>query len=364
MSTHRTLQNGLLALLIPATALVACGDSHPRGEEAVSTTLQARTSQAQLLDIPHEIEVHGTVEATQMAAVSSRVMAMVTAVPVTAGQQVRKGQLLVEIDPQASKGQVSQARGALSQAQAALVLAERNYERFKALAEVRAASDLEVDMARMQYEQAAGAVEQAEGAVAAASSVAGDAQVVAPFNGRVARKVVEVGDLAAPGRPLMMLESERGRRLVVSIPESLMATSSLRPGDSLAVSIDSRPDLGVVEGSVVEMTPGADPASHSFQVKIDLPVPDLPSGAAGRARIPTDTRQAIAVPSDAILRRGGLTLVVIRTAEGLAASRVVTVGRNLPEDQIEVLSGLTGTETVLLGLSTTPPSGTRVETES
>ena len=364
MSATNHIKRNTLILLSLVTTLVACGDSHPDFTDQVSATVQARTTQAQVLDIPTEIEVHGTVEATQVAAVSVRVMAMVTAVPVSAGQQVKRGQVLVEIDPQASEGQVSQARGGLSQARAALALAERNYERFKALAEVKAASELEVDMAKMQYEQAAGAVEQAEGAVAAASSVAGDARVVAPFAGRVAQKMVEVGDLAAPGRPLMMLESEIGRRLAVAVPESLMAASSIRLGDSLTVSIDSRPDLGSLEGSIVEMTPGADPASHSFQVKIDLPNPDLPSGAAGRARIPTQTRPAIAVPFDAIVRQGGLSMVVIQTDEGLAASRVVTTGRDLPDNKIEVLSGLTGTETVLIGLTATPPSGARVETQS
>lgn len=364
MSTPKIINSSFLILLTAITAVVACGDSHPSATHVAAATVQARTTQAEILEIPRVIEVHGTVEATQIAAVSARVMAMVTSVPVTAGQQVKKGQLLVEIDPQASMGQVSQARGALSQARAALSLAERNYERFKALAEVKAASELEVDMAKMQYEQAAGAVEQAEGAVAASSAVAGDAQVVAPFDGRVAQKMVEVGDLAAPGRPLMMLESEIGRRLSVAVPESLMATSNLQPGDSVAVSIDSRPDLGVLEGSVVEMTPGADPASHSFKAKIDLPIPDLPSGAAGRARIPGKIRSAIVVSSEAILRQGGLSMVVIRTEDGLAASRVVTVGRELPEGRVEILSGLTGDETVLLGLATTPPAGARVENAS
>ena len=60
-------------------------------------------------------------------------MAMVTAVHANAGDHVEKGQLLLEIDPQTSKGQVAQARGAQAQAQAGLALAERNYERFQAL---------------------------------------------------------------------------------------------------------------------------------------------------------------------------------------------------------------------------------------
>ena len=85
-------------------------------------------------------------------------------------------------------------------------------------------------MARMQYEQAKGAVEQATGAVEAASSVAKESRVVAPFAGRVAKKMVEPGDLAAPGRPLVMIESTAGRRLVLSVPESIVAASKLAVG--------------------------------------------------------------------------------------------------------------------------------------
>jgi len=56
--------------------------------------------------------------------------------------------------------------------------------------------------------------------------------------------------------------------------------------------------------------------------------------------------------------------VVLRTAAGTAASRVVTVGRELTDGRVEILSGLTGGETVLTGLATTPPSGATVETLS
>jgi len=361
MSIRSTKRNVLFSLLAAATTLGACGESHPEAPSVAPTQIRARLGQAELLEIPHQIEVQGTVEASQVAAISARVMAMVTAVHVNGGEEVRHGQLLLEIDPQASKGQLSQAQGALSQAQAALALAERNYERFKALAAERAASDLEVDMARMQFEQASGAVEQAQGAVASASSMAADARVTAPFNGRVTQKMIEVGDLAAPGRPLMMLESIAGRRLVVSIPESLMHQAQLQSGSPLTIRIDSRPDLGLLQGTVAEKTPGADPASHSFRVKVDLPVADITTGTAGRTWIQTEVRPAVAVPEGAILQQGGLTMVVIRTEDGLAVSRVVTVGRQLADGKVEILSGLTGGKTVLIGLAATPPSGAKVE---
>ena len=165
-------------------------------------------------------------------------MANVVAVPARVGQSVAAGDVLVEIDPQTAKGQEAQAKGALAQARAALSLAERNYERYKALAASGSASALELDMTRMQYEQAKGAVQQGEGAVEAASSVARESRVTAPFAGRVAARLVEAGDLAAPGRPLVTVESATGRRLVVQVPAGTVAASGLTAGQKLSVRID------------------------------------------------------------------------------------------------------------------------------
>ena len=354
-TTHLALFGA--ALLLNA----ACGGHEPAVSETSAVTVEAELARVERTEAPTLIELFGTVESEKTAAISARVMAMVTAMRVRTGDAVRKGQLLLEIDPQAARGQLSQAQGALAQARAALTLAERNLERFEGLAAADAAAELELDMARMQYEQARGAVEQAEGAVAAASSVAADSRVVAPFPGRVVRTMVEVGDLAAPGRPLLVLESEGSRRLALTVPESVMARAGLAIGDSLETRIDARADLGPIPATVVEMAPGADPASHSFAVKLDLPAAGVPSGASGRARIEIDRRPVVAVPASAVLRRGGLSLVVVRDAEGRAASRIVTVGDSLADGRIEVLSGLAGGETVALGLSSVPPAGARLE---
>ena len=359
-STRQTIYRVPMLLTLPILLLAACGGHQTSESHIADTKVVASTATAERLEVASEIEIFGTVEAERTAAISSRVMAMVTAVRVQTGDEVRRGQLLLEIDPQAADGQLSQARGGLGQAQAALALAERNYERFKALAEVNAASELELDMARMQYEQAKGAVEQAEGAVSSASSVAGDSQVVAPFGGRVVQRMVEIGDLAAPGRPLMMLESTAGRRLALTVPETLMLESNLALGNELRIRVDARADLGPLTGTTTEMTPGADPASHSFRIKVALPVEDIPSGAAGRAWIEGKKRALVAVPTAAVMRQGGMSLVVIKTDDGRASSRVVTLGERR-DGQVEVLSGLSGGEVVLVGLPSVPPAGALVE---
>ena len=354
----------LLSLL--AVGLAACGGHDKKeGAAAALPAVKAAVVRAELAEVPQRVELSGTVEADRSAAVSSRVMASVIAVHVRAGDSVKAGQVLVEIDPQTAKGQESQARGALAQAQAGLALAEKNYERFKALHKGGSASELELDMARMQYEQAKGAVEQGKGALEAASSVARESKVVAPFDGRVSARMIEAGDLAAPGRPLVMVESGEGRRLTVAVPESVVAASGLAAGKALPIRIDALPGNNELTGRVVEMSPGADPASHTFMVKIEIAGGKVPTGVTGRTTVDSGKRKAVVVPENVILAQGGLQMVVVKDSSGKARSRAVTVGAALGAGsgpgRREILSGLTGGEELLVGLVTVPADGSPVE---
>jgi len=362
--TNRSLS--LLTLLTAAVlALAACGGAPPQPATAPAPApIAARVATAERAAAATRTELAGTVAAEKSSAVSSRVMAMVTAVHVELGDEVRAGQALISIDPAAAEGQVAQARGALAQAQAALALARRNHERFTALAGSESASELEVDLARMQLEQAEGAVEQARGALAAAQSVARESKVVAPFAGRVAARPVEIGDLAAPGRPLVVLESLAGRRLVVAVPESVAHAAALAPGTPVAVTLDARATLGELAGRVAEVSPGPDPVTHAYTVKIDLPIAAdaaIAAGSAGRAYLDVGQRDSVRLPREALVESGGLTLVVVRDADGRASSRVVTTGAAGADGRVEILSGLAGGETVALGLAVAPAAGTPIE---
>jgi len=348
-------------ILAGATLALGCGAGAHGPAPHEPSPVRARLASAERTTAPAELEIAGSVEAAQSATVSTRVMAFVTAVHVRLGERVERGQLLVSIDPTAAEGQAAQATGGLAQAEAALVLAQRNHERFSALAATDAASALELDHARLQLEQARGAVEQARGAVAAASSVARETRVVAPFAGRVAARLVEVGDLAAPGRPLVRLDSVSGRRLSVEVPERVARTAALAAGSRLPVALDARGELGRIEGEIVELAPGPDPATHTITVKIALAEADVATGAAGRTWIPTGARDAVLVPAAALIESGGLTLVAVRDAEGRARSRVVTTGAARADGRVEVLSGLDGDEQVLLGLGAAPAAGAPVE---
>lgn len=349
--------------VLAGAALLAASCGHPSASNAEPERVTVRLAAAERVTQAARTGFAGVVAADRSAAVSSRVMATVTAVHAQLGDSVTAGQPLLSIDAATAEGQVAQAEGALAQARAALTLAQRNFERFEALAATGSASELELDLARTQLDQARGAVQQAGGAVESAASVARESRVLAPFAGRVAARLAEVGDLATPGRPLLMLESGTGRRLVVQVPEQIAVAAQLASGDTVPVTLDARPELGEIAGRIVEISPGPDPVTHSYTVKLDLVGAGVPiaAGAAGRAWLPSAAREVVLVPADAIVESGGLTMVVVRADDGRAQSRVVALGERRADGRVEVLSGLSGGERVALGLAAAPAAGTVLE---
>jgi RND family efflux transporter MFP subunit len=352
----------IFTALAPMTAIifsVGCGHEEPHTTTASLEPLKVEITEVSLVSETKAIEVRGVVQPARQASVSSRVMGPVIALKVNAGSSVAKGQTLLEIQPEAADGQLAQARGALTQAQAALALAERNLQRYEALHAEKAASELELDMARMQFEQAIGAVEQANGAVKSASSVASESVVRAPFAGRVIETLVEVGDLAAPGRSLVRIESLEGQQIWLNVGERDVARVSL--GDEIDVRLDARPDLGTLKGVVDEIVPSADPATHTLTIKAALGGVEVPSGFSGRATIAGDPIDRLVIPAQTVHRRGGLELVVVRSADGTARTRAVTTGSTLADGRIEVLSGVSAGEAVVVNAPGPVADGTPLE---
>lgn len=348
---------------IAMTALAAlwfagCGHEEAKTAAVEREPLRARVVEVRAVDGARSIQVQGVVQPERETFLSSRAMGPVTGVFVGAGDRVSTGDSLLEIQQDMSRGQLAQAQGARAQAEAALSLAQRNFERFRTLYEKNSCSEIELDMARMQFDQAKGAVEQASGAVAAAASVADESVVVAPFDAVVVEKMVNLGDLAAPGRPLVRLQSLNGRRLWLSVRES--DAGFVRLGMTLPVELDSRSDLGVIDGRVVEIAPAADMATHTVLVKVELPVERLMSGISGRATIPGDSRRSLLVPAAAVYRSGGLNLVAAVDAGGLVRTRAVTLGART-DGEVEVLSGLAAGDRVLAELTAPVADGTPVQ---
>jgi multidrug efflux pump subunit AcrA (membrane-fusion protein) len=360
---------GLAAFIL---SLAGCGGSEP--EAAPVESLPAATVVVERLALtgwPETYEAVGTVRARYSAEVSSRIASPIQQVHVRAGDQVRAGQLLVELDARDLASNVRQAEAAKveaenaileathaeASAQAQLQLAEVTHKRFADLLEKRSVSPQEYDEAEARLQSAKAAVSmaaarkqqaeakrsQADSQITAAKIAVGYATIHAPFAGTVTERRLDPGSLASPGMPILTLDQAGAYLLEAAVPESRLAM--VRPGQPVTVRIEAL--AGDYNGQVIEIVPEVDAASRTFTAKITLPNRrELRGGMFGRAIFPGPARQVLTAPANAVTERGQVQSIFV-AADGIARRRLVSLGSEL-RDRYEVLAGLDAGELVVL----------------
>ena len=371
-ASHYLVVVGVAAALLTSAALA--GRTARRAAAApadAAEPLAVTVAQVVMTDVASTIDSGGVVQARTTAAITARILAPVREVRVAPGDLVRKGQTLIVLDGDDLAAGARAARSAalaadqgskaaaaeLQAAEAGLVLARASHDRIAGLQGKRSATAQELDDATASLRSAearvAGAsaralqsvltVESARAAGDQASTTESFTTIAAPFDGMVTGKMVEPGNMASPGMPLLRLEDTREFRLEVRVDESRIG--QIRNGDRVPVFLES--GTTSITGTVVEVSRAVDADARAFLVKIALPdAPGLRSGEFGKARFGGTPRRALTVPSSAIVRRGQLTSVFVADT-GVARVRLVNLSGS------EVLAGLTESEAVILS----PPAG-------
>jgi RND family efflux transporter MFP subunit len=273
-------------------------------------------------------EVVGTVRPQLRALLEAKLTARIEEMRVVQGQAVKSGELLARLD-------VREIQARLDQAVAQREQAELDLQRFSNLITKQAVTRQEYDAAQARARVTRAAVTEIE-------TLMGFGVLTAPFDGIVARKLADVGDLAAPGKPLLELQDPTHLRIEAEVPESLI--TFIRPGQSIPVRISTL--NSTLHGRVSEIAPASDPGSRTFLVKLELPATDgLREGLFGRVTLPVGEYQAVRVPEASVVRRGQMEMVFV-VDQGHARLRLVRSGRHVA-GEIEITAGLSGEETLV-----------------
>ena len=194
-------------------------------------------------------------------------------------------------------------------------------------------------------QQAEAGASQAESESRAAEEVASYARIVAPFDGKVIRRNVDAGSLVSPGMEVFMVEDTSRYQLEATLPAAGLKT--VKKDTPVRVQLDALGEKSLA-GKVAEMEAGADPTSHTWKARIDLPKdPGVQSGMFGRAFFMQGEKRALELPRAAVVNRGQLQGIYVVGEGNLLHWRVVTLGKAMGE-QVEVLSGLSDGEVVVL----------------
>lgn len=274
-------------------------------------------------------EVVGTVRPKLQAVIEAKVSGRIETFAVAPGQAVKAGDLLVQLDAREIQAKLDQARAVREQA-------ARDLERARKLFEQKITSQAEFDAAQSRERVAAGAATEAE-------TARGYSKIVAPFDGVVTRKLADVGDLAAPGKPIIEMEDPGALRFEAGVPEALIG--GLKVGDERAVRVSAM--TADLPGVVVEVAPTADAATRTYLVKLDLPPTEgLRSGQFGRVIMPTGKSDAVWVPASALLVRGQMETVFVAVDQH-AQLRLVRTGKRT-SSEVELLAGISSGESVII----------------
>lgn len=309
----------------------------------------------------------GTVKTRDRARLGADQIGRVQAIPRREGASFRKGEVLVRLDPDAAEMRLDlarreseAARGAVAQARAAASQAERDHDRLAPLAAQGLASPGELDAARSRRDQARATLEaavageaSAQASIRLARKSLANLAIVAPFDGVVSQRFVEVGEMLAPGQAA--LEVLNPRRLYVSAPLDEMDIGRVRVGLPTRVTLDPYPGRSW-KGTVTRVAPFVNDVvqqNRTLEVEVDIvheegaPLPK--PGTSADIEVILDRHDGVLrVPSFAVIE--GRRVLVIE--KGRAVPRDVKVGlRNW--EWTEVTDGLREGETVVTSLDQT-----------
>ncbi|HEX8189712.1 MAG TPA: efflux RND transporter periplasmic adaptor subunit [Pyrinomonadaceae bacterium] len=390
--------------LVAALGLTAasCGGSRAQANKkqaeaapAAPAAVDVTTAPAIQRDLPRFVEATGSLAADEQTDVAPIVGGRVVSIGVDLGTYVQKGQVIAQLDAGDARLRLEQAQAALAQAnsgvaqaeariglapgqrfdptrvaevgaaRAAYDLAEKNLRRFQQLLESgdvsRSAYDqqrAQRDQLREQYQAALTQANQSYAAVQTARAASQAAQVqvqqaqkgirdvtiYSPISGYVTERAADVGEFVSTSSKVATVARTNPLRARIDIPEQAIAT--VRPGQSVSVSVSTYPDRSF-SGRVARVSPSVSAQSRTLTVEAEVENGEglLKPGQFATIRVlQSQSDPAVLVPARAV-RTDGTTSRVYVIQDGVARERLVAVGRQ-DGDLIEIKGNVQSNELV------------------
>ncbi len=290
----------------------------------------------------HTSSFDGVVEAERQSVLASQVPGSVLEILVKVGESVKAGQVLIRLDAQAADQSTTVQVAQLQAAQADLEVATRDFERQKQLFQQDYISEAAFERAQARYQAAQAQAGAHQALSAAARTQAGYYTLRAPYSGVVSEIPAMPGDMAMPGKPLLILYDPSRLRVTAAVPQGALDPDLTVQNAKIEVPGLTRQSEWI-SPTYLKIFPTVDAATHTQQVRLGLASKALAltPGQFARLWIPATQRgmTTVHVPLKAVVRRAEMTGLYVLDAQGHPLLRQVRLGRIL-NDQVEVLSGL------------------------
>ncbi|HEY0335477.1 MAG TPA: efflux RND transporter periplasmic adaptor subunit [Stenotrophomonas sp.] len=332
-------------IFLTAALLSACGSSDKKDGEAAaaSSALPVSLATAQTHPMARTVLVSGPVSPFEEMQLGVELSGLrVTALNVDVGQQVKQGQVLLELDHRTLDSQLAQADASLRQAQTALELARLNYERGAKLAAERLVSASSLDELRAARADAEAQVATARAQRDASKLQRDYAELRAPADGLISKRLVQPGQVVAAGTELLRVIRDGRLEWRAELTEDQLAGVTV--GNTVELPYGGQP----ISGRIRAVSPGVDSQTRTGTIYADLPAPGpLKPGVYVEGRIVTGAGQALTIPSAAIVQRDGHSYVF--TVNGQQqAQRVRVRSGQVAQGRTEIIDGLKAGDRVVV----------------
>ena len=366
--------------IVVGTTIVLCvayavfGSVHSRVEAKAELLRVAMNSAIPFVNVAHpksgaaeeEIELPGNTQAFTDTPIYARTNGYVKHWYVDIGARVRQGQLLAEIETPELDQQLRQANADLKNSEANLQIAEITATRWQNLLKTDSVSHQEADQAVSDLHSKQALVDSNQANVDRLEQLQSFERIVAPVDGVITARNTDIGaliqaDTTVP-KELFHLSAIQKLRIYIPVPE--VYASSVKTGDKVGVTLDAFPGQ-MFTGTLVRNANAIDAATRTLNVEVDVDNSSgrLMSGAYAfvHFKVPA-ANGAVTIPSNALLFRSeGLRVGVVRNSH--VALLPITIGQDYG-DAVEILSGLSAWDAVIVNPSDSLANGAEVHIEN
>lgn len=341
----------MLGAALCAPLLAAPATPAAPAASAVSNTLAPlATAVVQASGSSDQTGYDGVVEAVRQTVLAAQVSGAIVEVNVKVGDQVRAGQVLLRIDARSANQNAAASDAQVLAARSAQALATSELERQRRLYQKQYISQAAFERAEAQFRATSAEVAAQLAQAGVARTQTGFFVLKAPYAGVVAEVPAMPGDMALPGRPLLTLYDPAALRVTAALPQTVAARLPSAP--TLKLELPGQPSDRRWQTSVrVQLLPTVDAASHTAQIRADLPANSVNLAPGMFARVwlalPAGATSRLLVPASAIVRRAELSALYVIGQNGQPVLRQVRLGPSRG-DTVEVLAGVAAGERVAL----------------
>ena len=332
--------------------------NRPAGGRASMPLPPVQVATAQKQDIPRYLSGLGTVTAANTVIVRNQVDGQIMSIHFTEGQEVKAGDLLVEIDPRPFQVQLTQAEGQVLNAQATLNNAKRDLARYQQLVKNNLVSRQQLDSQIALVNQTEGSLKTAQGAVDSANLQLTYSRVTAPISGRVGLKLVDVGNYVSSGDTtgLVVITQTHPIDVIFSLPESELSSllTATNSGKKLTVEAWDRENKQLIStGELLSMDNQIDTTTGTIKLKARFTNDDnkLFPNQFVNTQIKVDTlTNAITIPSAAVQTGNNDNFVWLVDQENKVSKQPIKTGIRYGEVMVIVQGIDAGQRVVTDGL--------------